>query len=168
MRMSLLEIALVFMTAGLASAQIPLRPMQVDSVPLWPVYSGTHRYTPPACSDSALAERELAAGPVYDTLSVTDKPRLLQAGKHREPLTPAWLQDRNGGRVSFSFVIDSLGQIEPCSWRTLYATSEGFEAEAYFIILRDLDYLPGQRHGRPVRVRISQEVIFPPQLTRIP
>jgi len=141
--------------------------MPEGAVPLWPVSSGTPRYTPPTCSDSALAEHELAGGPVFDTLSVTDTPRLLQAGKHRERLTPVWLQNPNPGRVEFSFVVDSLGQIEPCSWRTLYATAEEFEAEAYFIV-RDLDYLPGRLDGRPVRVRIAQEVIFPPQLARTP
>ena len=167
MRMTLLAVALVLMTAGPARAQIPLRPTPVSAVPLSPVYSNTHRYIPPACTDSALAERVLAVGPAYDTLSVTDKPRLLQAGKYREGFTPRWLQDPKPGRVEFSIVLDSLGQIEPCSWRTLYATSEGFEGDAYLIV-RDLDYLPGKLNGRPVRVRITQEVIFPPQLARTP
>ena len=167
MRAGLLGVALVFMTVSPAWAQVPLRPMPVSPVPSQPADLGTPRYIQSTCSAFALAEQGSPVGPVYDTLSVTDTPRLLQAGKHQERLTPAWLQDPNPGRVDFSFVIDTLGQIEPCSWRTLYATTEAFEIEAYRI-MRDLEYRPGILHGRPVRVRISQAVIFPPQVARIP
>lgn len=149
-------------------SQVPLRP-----VPIGATASRTsgelpvpHRIVPieGVCPEEA----PHASTPAVDTVyadstyleaTVDRPPELIKAGKSRYPVD---LQKAGvGGRVQFSFVIDTLGHPEPCSFHVHSAIDPRLEVAAFRMVLDNL-FLPGEVRGQKVRVMVLQAVSFNP------
>lgn len=72
---------------------------------------------------------------------------------------PALQQMGVSGRVVVLFVVDTLGTVEPGSWRVLSSTHPAFEAAAREAILRSR-FQPARIRGRPVRQLVQQPLGF--------
>lgn len=72
---------------------------------------------------------------------------------------PALQQMGVSGRVVVLFVVDTLGTVEPGSWRVLSSTHPAFEAAAQEAILKSR-FQPARIRGRPVRQLVQQPLSF--------
>jgi protein TonB len=72
---------------------------------------------------------------------------------------PALQQMGVSGRVVVLFVVDTLGTVEPGSWRVLSSTHPAFEAAAEEAILKSR-FQPARIRGRPVRQLVQQPLSF--------
>ena len=150
------------LSSTLVQAQMPLKP--VPTMPAEPkagVGPVPHHIVPlgVACTAATDDSVEAAGGPEYNEYTITRPPELLKVGKRRYP---SGLERQGiGGRVQFTFVIDTLGHPEPCSFHVLSATNTSFEVAAFWMVLGNL-FRPGERGGAKVRVRVKQSVTFNP------
>lgn len=72
---------------------------------------------------------------------------------------PALQQMGVSGRVVVLFVVDTVGTVEPDSWRVLSSTHPAFEAAAEEAILKSR-FQPARIRGRPVRQLVQQPLSF--------
>lgn len=160
--------ALLGALVTVAHAQVPLRPMAAEPIGGARSTAGHPPATPPLhrllpknidCSAPTGDSLEHDGVRIFDQDSVSTAPELVAAGRREYPHR----EERHGigGRVVLQFVIDTLGHADPCSFRTLVATSESFEGPAYRMVLESV-YLPGRNDGKRVPVRITQSVTFNP------
>lgn len=165
-----IRLIVVLLTAAAAPllGQVPLRPMPVGAVPsrtTGPI-PVPHRIVP----EESVCQEELphALRTVSDTVyrdssyieaTVDQPPDLVKMGKRRYPsdLERAGV----GGRVVLSFIIDTLGRAEPCSFHVLTSAHSQLEVAAFRMALESL-YRPGQVRGQKVRVMVNQAVTFNP------
>jgi outer membrane biosynthesis protein TonB len=63
------------------------------------------------------------------------------------------------GRVEVQFVVDTLGHVEPNSFKVTRTTHQAFVEPARESILKML-YKPGKSRGKPVRVLVQTAVVF--------
>jgi TonB family protein len=92
-----------------------------------------------------------------DELEVDDPVQLLEQPPVRYP--PALAQASVAGRVELEFVVDTLGQVEPGSVRTLASTHPEFEAAARRAVLVSR-FRPALWRGRLVRQVARQSFRF--------
>jgi hypothetical protein len=162
MRTGLLAVIFLCAAGAPAAGQIPLRPIPVEpAVPETGVSPVPHRIVPQEveCPKPPVDSSTTTDTPAFIVVEVTRPPELIKAGKRRYPSD----LERNmvGGRVQFSFIVDTLGHPEPCSFRALYATNTSFEVAAFWMVLASR-YRPGEINGRPVRTVVKQSVRFNP------
>jgi TonB family protein len=98
---------------------------------------------------------------LYPEDQVTTKPWPLKPGKDgRGPYYPAFLEERRqSGEVVAQLIVDTLGQVEPCSIEVVSATHSAFIPSAREF-LATLPYSPGLKDGRKVRVLLRQTVTY--------
>lgn len=98
-----------------------------------------------------------SAGTIYQESEVDDPPTLLIAATPRYPRVMA--EAGIDGRVTLTFVIDTLGHVSPGSVKAEGATHPAFiaaaEEAAYATTFR-----PAHRHGVAVAVRVRQGMVF--------
>ncbi|MEZ4413651.1 MAG: TonB family protein [Gemmatimonadales bacterium] len=99
------------------------------------------------------------SGAAYTEATVDIPPELVKVGKRRYPrqLEMAGV----GGRVELSFIIDTLGHPEPCSFHVHSVVYPSFEVAALRMVLGSL-FRPGEVRGQKVRVLVFQAVTFNP------
>lgn len=168
MRIPLLVLLLVPVLLASAHGQVSLRPMPQGAVPSR--ISGSlpvpHRIVPEesVCLEESPHSLIAVSDTVYRDSSyieatVDRAPDLLKAGKRRYP---RHLQRAGvGGRVVFSFIIDTLGHPEPCSFHVHAVVDSGLEVAGLRMVLESL-FRPGEVRGHKVRVLANQAVTFIP------
>jgi outer membrane biosynthesis protein TonB len=163
MRAWLLAVILFPSATSAAAGQIPLRPVPQLASPSTPTGEAPapHRIVPleGACFDEHPHEEIAPAGHPYIEAAVDRPPDLVRPGPRRYP-TDLELSGV-GGRVVLSFVIDTLGLAEPCSFHVLSATNSSFEVAAFRMVLGSL-FRPGEVRGQKVRVLVTQAISFNP------
>jgi len=101
--------------------------------------------------DSSGTTQLLTAGAVDDPVEVLTQP---------EPGYPATLaQAHLTGRVELTYVVDTLGRVEPGSVSTLMSTHRGFEAAARASVVASR-FRPARLRGRAVRQLVRQAFSF--------
>ncbi len=161
-------ILLVPLAAAPLHGQVPLRPVPLGATPSrttgeLPV---PHRIVPE--ESVCLEEPPHSLMTITDTIyrdssyieaSVDVPPDLVKIGKRRYPTD---LQHAGvGGRVVFSFIIDTLGHAEPCSFHVHSVADPRLEVAALRMVLESL-FRPGEVRGQKVRVAVNQAVTFNP------
>jgi periplasmic protein TonB len=97
---------------------------------------------------------------VFMEAIVEEKPSILAA---EPPIYPSLLQQAGiQGRVMVQFIIDTTGRAEPGSIKVLESPNPGFDGPSRNYILHAI-WRPARVHGRPVRVLVTQPVLY--QLT---
>jgi len=145
------------------AGQVPIRPVPQIATPSTP--SGTapapHRIVPveEACLDTPTQPPKAPDNEPYAEGEVDHPPELITPGPRRYPADLN--RAKVGGRVVLSFVIDTLGQAEPCSFHVVFATNPGFEVPAFRMALNST-FRPAVFHGQKVRVLVLQAVTFNP------
>ncbi len=168
MRIPLLVLLLVPVLPASAHGQIPLRPVPRGVVPS--STSGPlpvpHRIVPveSACFEESPHSLIAVSDTVYRDSSYVEAtvdrpPDLLKAGKRRYP--PGLSSAGVGGRVVFSFIIDTLGHPEPCSFHVHSVIDPRLEVAGLRMVLESL-FRPGEVRGQKVRVLVNQAVTFNP------
>ncbi|HMU62832.1 MAG TPA: TonB family protein [Gemmatimonadales bacterium] len=166
-RSTRLLVALMFLNVP-AAAQVPLRSVPLGATPSRvageiPV---PHRIVPEESVCSEELPHSLIVMPdtifrdsSYTEASVDRPPDLIKVGKRRYPTD---LQRAGvGGRVVFSFIIDTLGHPEPCSFHVHSVVDPRLEVAALRMVLESL-FRPGEVRGQKVRVLVNQAVTFNP------
>lgn len=83
------------------------------------------------------------------------------------PVYPEILrQTATGGQVDFEFVVDTLGNADPRTFRVLRSTNLDFASAVRESIMRTL-YEPARMHGHKVRQRLQQSFIFSVSTTEL-
>ncbi len=94
-----------------------------------------------------------------DSLRATTLPRL----RHPYPLPGVYVDPATGRPVEgdgvFEFVVDSSGDVIPCSVRTVSASNAAFMAAALPKVPL-AHFTPGTREGRPVATRVRQRITW--------
>ena len=170
---AILTVALFCSVAASAYSQIPLRPVATEPIgkvrpdsahaPKKPPRPTTilHRISPKelACPTTTADSVPSLGERIFDEDSVEIGPELLTIGPREYPGT---LERAGiGGRVVLQYVIDTLGQPDPCSFVALEATNEAFEGAAFRMVLGSV-FRPGENAGKRVPVRVVQGVTFNP------
>lgn len=168
MRARRLLLLLLPLAAAPLRSQVPLRPMPQGAVPSrvsGPI-PAPHRIVPEegVCPEElprplASVTDSIYADSSYIEASVDRPPDLIKIGKRRYP--PDLERAGVGGRVELTFVIDTLGHPEPCSFHVLTAVDPKLEVAAFRMALESL-FRPGEVRGQKVRVLVNQAVTFNP------
>lgn len=110
-----------------------------------------------ASCPATTAEPFDSAAAILSESEVDDSPVLMVPGTLRYPavLQAAGIE----GKVTLSFVIDTLGHVEPEGITIEGASNQGFEAAARDAVLTS-GFRPGRKQHHPVRVRVRQTVTF--------
>jgi len=168
MRIPLVLLLLALGVSGRVHGQIPLRPMPAGAVPsrvAGPI-PVPHRIVPEegVCPEELPRPVESVTDSIYPDssyleASVDRPPDLIKIGKRRYP--PDLERAGVGGRVELTFVIDTLGHPEPCSFHVHTAVDPKLEVAAFRMALESL-FRPGEVRGQKVRVLVNQAVTFNP------
>ncbi len=112
-----------------------------------------------ACASRSLRPAGVATsgGAVAGTAVVDETPKLLIQTPPEYP--PDLRSARVGGRVTFEFVLDTLGQPELDSFQVVSSPHSDL-SDAVRNALRLWRYTPARVNGRAVRVRLKQWVDF--------
>ncbi len=121
-------------------------PGRIGSAPVGPLNPGPSTLTPAGTTGETFLEEQ-----------VDDPVVLVRGVTPRYP--PVWQQAGIEGKVYTLFVVDSLGIVEPGSFRVEQSTNAAFEASAKDAILRS-QFRAARVRGRPVRAWARQDVSF--------
>lgn len=97
-------------------------------------------------------------GDVFLSQDIDDPPSPV-AGYAPPRYPPAMESAGIPGRVEVQFVVDTLGHVEPNSFKVTRTTHQAFVEPARESILKML-YKPGKSRGKPVRVLVQTAVVF--------
>jgi|WetSurMetagenome_2_1015567.scaffolds.fasta_scaffold616000_1 TonB family protein len=177
MRLGSLLATLLLLGPVSLHAQVPLRGLNADFIrdssakaspsngtPLPHVpntQQALHRLRPSdvACTMWTSDLKSPAGDRVYDEDFVNGPPTLLTVGKRAYP--PKEERAGIGGRVVLRFVIDTLGDPEPCSFSTVELSDPAFEQAAYIMVVGSA-FRPATQDGHRVPVLVTQTVKFNP------
>ena len=98
-------------------------------------------------------------GQAYLEAQLDDPPVAISAIQPRYP--PALQSAGIGGEVTLQFVVDTSGRVEPQTIQLVKTTHPAFEPSAREAALKEV-FKPGKLHGQPVRVMVSQRMVFNP------
>lgn len=128
-----------------------------------PAHPMATRPEPAACLDPTMLPLAHPDTTVYDTVAVTERPRLL----YHPPVVYPEEMKRAGvdGRAIVEAVVDPEGRSEPASIRVVSASRYEFGVAAVAVVTNSI-WCPGSKYGHRVRVRVR--VPFAYSVTRAP
>ena len=155
--------ATLLIAASPMAGQIPLRPIPLSATPSTATGEAPapHRIVPveSVCPEESDHAPSPPLSTPYTEADVDRPPELITPGPRKYP--PDMERAGVGGRAQFSFVIDTLGHPEPCSFHAIAATNASFEVAAFRMVLGSL-FRPAEVNGHKVRVKVMQAVTFNP------
>jgi protein TonB len=94
---------------------------------------------------------------VFLSADIDDPPVAIAVSPPRYP--PAMESAGIPGRVEAQFVIDTLGHVDPSSFKVIKTTHQAFVEPAREAVLKTL-FRPGKNHGQVVAVLVQQAISF--------